>query len=75
MQAANADDVDKAVRAAHKALRDESWADLPPTERGQLMYKLAELIEQNRELLATIDAWDNGTSSPAPLNGNSHRVA
>lgn len=24
------------------------------------MYRLAELIEQNKQLLATIDAWDNG---------------
>ena len=26
------------------------------------MYKLADLIEQKRELLATIEAWDNGRS-------------
>lgn len=26
------------------------------------MARLADLIEQNKELLATIDAWDNGTS-------------
>jgi aldehyde dehydrogenase (NAD+) len=26
-----------------------------------LMMKLADLMEQNKELLATIDAWDNGT--------------
>jgi aldehyde dehydrogenase (NAD+) len=25
-----------------------------------LMMKLADLMEQNKELLATIDAWDNG---------------
>lgn len=27
------------------------------------MSRLADLIEQNNELLATIDAWDNGTSN------------
>lgn len=30
------------------------------TERGKLMTRLADLIEENKELLATIDAWDNG---------------
>jgi aldehyde dehydrogenase (NAD+) len=71
---ASAEDVDRAVLAAHKALKHPSWKRLPATERGMLMMKLADLIEQNKELLATIDAWDNGkcyitdvdtTASPA----------
>jgi acyl-CoA reductase-like NAD-dependent aldehyde dehydrogenase len=33
---------------------------LPGTERGQLINKLADLIEQHREVLATIETWDNG---------------
>lgn len=62
MQAAGEDDVDKAVRAARAALKHESWKHLPASDRGALMYKLADLIEQKRELLATIEAWDNGWS-------------
>ncbi|OJJ50333.1 hypothetical protein ASPZODRAFT_128950 [Penicilliopsis zonata CBS 506.65] len=58
--AASADDVDKAVQAAYKALRDPSWKQLPGTERGALMARLADLMERDRALLATIDAWDNG---------------
>jgi aldehyde dehydrogenase (NAD(P)+) len=58
---ATAEDVDRAVLAAHKALKDPSWKRLPATDRGMLMLKLADLMEQNKELLATIDAWDNGT--------------
>lgn len=57
---ASVEDVDRAVRAAHKALKDPSWKRLSATERGMLMMKLADLMEQNKELLATIDAWDNG---------------
>jgi aldehyde dehydrogenase (NAD+) len=57
---ASAEDVDRAVLAAHKALKHPSWKRLPATERGMLMMKLADLMEQNKELLATIDAWDNG---------------
>ncbi|KAJ5666125.1 uncharacterized protein N7477_008573 [Penicillium maclennaniae] len=60
VHAASADDVDRAVKAAKAALADPSWKLLPSTERGQLMARLADLMEQNRELLATIDAWDNG---------------
>jgi aldehyde dehydrogenase (NAD(P)+) len=30
------------------------------TERGALMLKLADLIEQHKETLATIETWDNG---------------
>ena len=60
MHAASAEDVDRAVKAAKAALTDPSWKLLPSTERGQLMARLADLMEQNRDLLATIDAWDNG---------------
>lgn len=60
VQAAGPEDVDIAVRAARKALKDASWKLLPATERGMLMTRLADLLEQNKELLATIDAWDNG---------------
>ncbi|KAL2013318.1 hypothetical protein VTN00DRAFT_843 [Thermoascus crustaceus] len=58
--AAGAEDVDLAVKAARKALKDPSWKELPPTERGYLMNKLADLVEQHKETLATIETWDNG---------------
>ncbi|PTD12880.1 Aldehyde dehydrogenase [Fusarium culmorum] len=60
VQAADAQDIDKAVKAAKAALRHPSWKDLPASDRGQLMARLADLIEAKRELFATIDAWDNG---------------
>ena len=60
MEAASADDIDKAVAAARKAFNDPSWCELPATERGKIMYKWADLIEANRETLATLETWDNG---------------
>jgi aldehyde dehydrogenase (NAD(P)+) len=30
------------------------------TDRGRLLLKLADLIEENKEILAAADAWDNG---------------
>ncbi|MCJ1375374.1 hypothetical protein MMC20_006609 [Loxospora ochrophaea] len=58
--AATADDVDVAVAAARKALKDPSWRDLPPTERGNLLIKLSALVDAHAETLATIETWDNG---------------
>lgn len=59
MEAAEPEDVDKAVEAARKAFKGE-WRDMASTERGELMYKLATLCEQHRKTLATIETWDNG---------------
>lgn len=58
--AAGAEDVDIAVKAARKALKDPSWKDLAPSDRGSLIAKFADLIEQHKETLATIETWDNG---------------
>ncbi|PLN82410.1 aldehyde dehydrogenase [Aspergillus taichungensis] len=58
--AAGEEDVDLAVKAARKALKDPSWKQLSPTDRGEMMHKLADLIDKNREVLATIETWDNG---------------
>ncbi|KAH7126426.1 aldehyde dehydrogenase domain-containing protein [Dactylonectria estremocensis] len=60
VQAADANDIDQAVKAARAALKHASWKLLPASDRGQLMARLADLMEENREILATIDAWDNG---------------
>lgn len=63
VHAGSAKDVDTAVRAAKAALVNPSWKLLPGTERGILMNKLADLIEANKEVLASIEAWDNGMDS------------
>lgn len=60
VQAASSADVDVAVKAARAAFQNPSWKKMPPPERSLLMYRLADLMEKKKELLATIDAWDNG---------------
>ncbi|KAE8420542.1 aldehyde dehydrogenase domain-containing protein [Aspergillus pseudocaelatus] len=60
VHAASVDDVDRAVRAAKAALKAPSWKKLPATDRGRLLVRLSELIEEKKELFASIDAWDNG---------------
>lgn len=58
--AASEDDIDRAVRAARRAFNNPSWSELSPTERGNLMLKLSQLIEDNTQTLATIETWNNG---------------
>ncbi len=53
-------DVDEAVRAASRALQDPAWRDLSQSDRGALLYRLADLIERNGEALARIETRDNG---------------
>jgi aldehyde dehydrogenase (NAD(P)+) len=67
--AASEEDVDTAVAAARKAFNDPSWRDIGGTERGDLMFKLVQLIEQNKETLATIETWDNGGAEDHEVRG------
>src|SRR5580693_5820735 len=53
-------DVDLAVKAARKAFEEGPWPKMTASERGRLLHKLADLIEQNQEELAALEALDNG---------------
>jgi aldehyde dehydrogenase (NAD+) len=68
--AATSDDVDTAVAAARKAFKDPSWKSLSGTDRGALMTKLADLMEQHAETLATIECLDNGKPYSVALTEN-----
>jgi aldehyde dehydrogenase (NAD+) len=57
---ADAADVDKAVRAARHAFDNGPWRRMSASERGKLMYRLADLIEKNAEQLARLESLDNG---------------
>jgi aldehyde dehydrogenase (NAD+) len=56
---AGPEDVDIAVAAARKAL-NTTWAAVTPSDRGALLYKLADLFDQHIDTLAAIEALDNG---------------
>jgi betaine-aldehyde dehydrogenase len=51
-------DVDKAVNAAKAAF--PKWAGMAAMDRGRLLLKLADLIEENKEELATVESLDTG---------------
>ncbi|XP_068955495.1 mitochondrial 10-formyltetrahydrofolate dehydrogenase [Petaurus breviceps papuanus] len=57
---ASAADVDKAVAAAKDAFENGEWGRMNARERGRLMYRLADLMEEHQEELATIETIDSG---------------
>jgi acyl-CoA reductase-like NAD-dependent aldehyde dehydrogenase len=56
---AGSEDVDRAAAAARAAL-EGPWSKLPAAKRGDLMSKLADLVEANAAELAELEALDNG---------------
>ncbi|OJJ08768.1 hypothetical protein ASPVEDRAFT_57771 [Aspergillus versicolor CBS 583.65] len=59
-------DIDRAVVSARAAF-EGPWSELAAVDRGQYLFKLAELIQRDRELLAAIDTLDNGKPFSAAL--------
>src|SRR5580700_566471 len=59
---ASASDVDHAVAAARRAFEDRNgpWRKLSASERGRLLWKLADLVEKNIDELAELETLDNG---------------
>lgn len=54
----DASDVELALDAAHAARAD--WGRTSPAVRSRLLERIAERMEENLELLATVETWDNG---------------
>jgi aldehyde dehydrogenase len=53
-----AEDIERALDAAHGA--KVAWGKTSPTERSNILLKIADRIEQNLEMLAVAETWDNG---------------
>jgi len=54
-------DVEKAVAAAKEAFkRGSAYRNLDASERGRLLYKLSDLVERDKVLIASIETLDNG---------------
>jgi len=51
-------DVDIAVAAARKAFGE--WRKVDPSERGKMLMKFADLLDENADILAAIETLDNG---------------
>jgi len=51
-QKGNEKDVDKAIDAAEEAF--EKWSEIPPPKRGQILFRIAKFLEENKKDLAKI---------------------
>jgi aldehyde dehydrogenase (NAD+) len=57
---AGPEDIHRAVKAARKAFDEGPWSRMGAAVRSRLMYKLADLMEENKEELAQLETLDNG---------------
>ena len=53
-------DIDRAVEAARAAFDGSAWPKMTPSDRGRLIWKLADLVEENLEEFAELESLDNG---------------
>src|ERR1035437_2565860 len=53
-------DIDAAVKAARAAFEKGPWRRMTASERGRLIWKVADLLEQNLEEFAALESLDNG---------------
>jgi 5-carboxymethyl-2-hydroxymuconate semialdehyde dehydrogenase len=56
----DAEDVDRAVRAARRAFDHGPWRRMRPADRERLLLRIADLIEAHAEELAELETLDNG---------------
>ncbi|CAJ1067958.1 retinal dehydrogenase 1-like isoform X1 [Xyrichtys novacula] len=61
VEEADQEDIDEAVRSARAAFQTGSpWRSMDASDRGQLLNTLADLVERDRRLLATLESLDSG---------------
>src|SRR5262245_50145568 len=53
-------DVDRAVKAGHRAMESKAWGGMAPAERGRIMYRMAQAIRARADELAELESRDNG---------------
>ncbi|HET6580082.1 MAG TPA: aldehyde dehydrogenase family protein, partial [Gemmatimonadales bacterium] len=58
--AGGADDVDRAVTAAHRAFYEDGWRGVSAQERGRILFRLAERIRARRSELAELETLNSG---------------
>ncbi|MCP8349960.1 aldehyde dehydrogenase, partial [Pseudomonas sp. FBF18] len=64
----SAEDVERALDAAHAAA--DAWGRTSVQDRSRILLKIADRIEQNLEVLAIAETWDNGKAIRETLNAD-----
>ncbi|CAL1367687.1 unnamed protein product [Linum trigynum] len=57
---ADAEDVDRAVKAARKAFDEGPWPKMTAYERSLILLRFADLVDKHRDELAALETWNNG---------------
>jgi acyl-CoA reductase-like NAD-dependent aldehyde dehydrogenase len=60
VEEAGVGEVDAAVRSAREAFEDPKWRHMDPHRRATLLWRLADLVEENAEFIAATETRDNG---------------
>jgi phenylacetaldehyde dehydrogenase len=55
-----AEDIDRAVQAARAAFEDGPWGKMTPSQRGKVVWKIGDLIEEHLDEFAQLETLDNG---------------
>lgn len=67
---ATSEDIDAAVASARKAFKTTWGMNVSGTERGRLLYKLADLMERDQQVLAELESLDNGKPARIARDGD-----
>jgi phenylacetaldehyde dehydrogenase len=56
----DAEDINRAVRAARRAFDDGPWSRMTPSDRGRIIWRIGDLILEHADELAQLESLDNG---------------
>src|SRR6202044_1494533 len=56
----DAEDINRAVRAARRAFESGPWSTMTPSERGRIIWRIGDLILEHTDELAQLESLDNG---------------
>ena len=56
----DAEDINRAVRAARRAFESGPWSRMTPSERGRIIWRIGDLILEHADELAQLESLDNG---------------
>jgi len=72
---ASESDVDAAIAAARQSFDNGEWRRITPAERAKSLWRIATLIDENKQELAELEALDGGKLFAAALNGETWAAA
>src|SRR5580692_827656 len=55
-----AEDINRAVKAARRAFEEGPWSRMTPSERGRIIWRIGDLILEHLDELAQLESLDNG---------------